>query len=79
GISACLMEGLAYDERGKLLTPDFTDYKIATTMDVPSSVDGFWEEVPEQLSPYGNRGVGEHSMISPAPALNNAVFDALGV
>ncbi len=79
GISACLMEGLAYDERGRLLTPDFTDYKIATAMDVPSSVEGFWEEVPEELSPYGNRGVGEHSMISPAPALNNAVYDALGI
>ncbi|HPE69370.1 MAG TPA: xanthine dehydrogenase family protein molybdopterin-binding subunit [Thermotogota bacterium] len=78
GISACLMEGLAYDEKGKLLTPDFTDYKIATTLDTPGEIISFWEEVPEELSPYGNRGVGEHSMIAPAPAINNAVFNATG-
>ncbi len=79
GISAGLMEGMYYDEHGKLLTPDFTDYKIATSMDVPREVDSFWEETPEELSPYGNRGVGEHSMISPAPAIDNALFDALGI
>ena len=39
----------------------------------------FWEETPEKISPYGNRGIGEHSMIAVAPALNNAIFDALGV
>ncbi|NLD97012.1 MAG: xanthine dehydrogenase family protein molybdopterin-binding subunit, partial [Synergistaceae bacterium] len=76
---AGLMEGMYYDEHGKLLTPDFTDYKIATSMDVPREVDSFWEETPEELSPYGNRGVGEHSMISPAPAIDNALFDALGI
>ncbi|MGD9821855.1 MAG: molybdopterin cofactor-binding domain-containing protein, partial [Aminobacteriaceae bacterium] len=79
GISAGLMEGMYYDERGRLLTPDFTDYKIATALDVPPDLDAFWEETPEELSPYGNRGVGEHSMISPAPAMDNALFDALGI
>lgn len=79
GISAGLMEGMYYDEKGKLLTPDFTDYKMSTTMDLPGEMDVFWEETPEELSPYGNRGVGEHSMISPAPAIDNALFDALGV
>jgi len=79
GISACLMEGMYYDEKGKLLTPDFTDYKIATIKDIPEKIEGFWEETPEELSPYGNRGVGEHSMIAPAPAINNALFDAAGI
>ena len=79
GISAGLMEGMYYDEKGRLLTPDFTDYKMSTSMDVPEDIDAFWEETPEELSPYGNRGVGEHSMISPAPAIDNALFDALGV
>jgi carbon-monoxide dehydrogenase large subunit len=79
GISAGLMEGMYYDEKGRLLTPDFTDYKIATIKDIPEEIDSFWEETPEELSPYGNRGVGEHSMISPAPAIGNALFNALGV
>lgn len=79
GLSAGLFEGMYYNEQGKLLTPDFTDYKIATSMDVPFNMDIFWEETPEKISPYGNRGIGEHSMIAVAPALNNAIFDALGV
>lgn len=79
GLSACLMEGMTYDEHGKLLTPDFTDYKIATIKDAPGEIDAFWEETPEEISPYGNRGVGEHSMIAPAPATNNALFRATGM
>ena len=79
GLSAGLFEGMYYNEQGKLLTPDFTDYKIATSVDVPFNIDVFWEETPEKISPYGNRGIGEHSMIAVAPALNNAIFDALGV
>lgn len=79
GVSAALMEGMYYNPEGKLLNPDFTDYKIATTKDADFEMDVFWEETPEALSPYGNRGVGEHSMISPAPAINNALFNALGI
>jgi len=79
GISAALFEGLVFDEKGKLLNQDFTDYKIATIEEVDFPIDSFWEETPEEISPYGNRGVGEHAMISPAPALNNAVYNAIGI
>ncbi len=79
GISAALFEGLVFDAQGKLLNKDFTDYKIATIEEVDFPIESFWEETPEEVSPYGNRGVGEHSMISPAPALNNAVYNALGI
>jgi len=79
GLSAGLFEGIYYDKNGKLLTPDFTDYKIATTMDVPWEIESFCEETPEDPSPYGNRGVGEHSMISPAAALGNALYKAIGI
>ncbi|TYB83800.1 MAG: xanthine dehydrogenase family protein molybdopterin-binding subunit [Kosmotoga sp.] len=79
GISACLMESMIYNSKGKLLTADYTDYKIATIKDIPEEIDFFWEETPETISPYGNRGVGEHSMIAPAPAINNAVFNATGI
>lgn len=77
GLSAGMLEGMYYDEKGRLLTPDFTDYKIATATETPGETDYFWEETPEEISPYGNRGIGEHSMIAPAPALNNALCDAL--
>ena len=68
-----------YNDAGKLLNPDFTDYKISTSVDVPEGEHFFYEETPEELSPYGNRGIGEHSMIAPSPAICNALFDAIGV
>lgn len=79
GISQALFEGMYYDSEGRLLNQDFTDYKIATTMDVPWEIESFWEETPEELSPYGNRGVGEHPMIAVAPAIGNALYKALGI
>ena len=36
-------------------------------------------EVPQPDGPFGARGVGEHTMIGAAPAIANAIFDALGV
>jgi CO/xanthine dehydrogenase Mo-binding subunit len=79
GVSQVLFEGMYYDDKGRLLNPDFTDYKIATTMDVPWKIESFWEETSEELSPYGNRGVGEHPMIAVGPAIGNALYKALGI
>jgi CO/xanthine dehydrogenase Mo-binding subunit len=35
-------------------------------------------ETPQIDGPYGARGVGEHPMISVAPALGNAILHAVG-
>jgi CO/xanthine dehydrogenase Mo-binding subunit len=77
GIGCALLEQLVMKE-GRVLNPSFTDYKIPAVSDVPKMVIKL-VEVPETTGPYGARGVGEAAMVPTAPAIANAIYDALGV
>jgi len=79
GLSTVLYEDMRYDDKGKLLNPNFTDYKIPTAKDVPDEIVPVIIEVPQPDGPFGARGVGEHTMIPAAPMIANAVDDALGL
>jgi len=79
GLATVLYEDMRYDEKGKLLNPTFTDYKIPTAMDIPDEVIPIIVETPQPDGPFGARGVGEHTMIPAAPLVSNAVADALGL
>jgi len=78
GLGTATCEGYIYDEKGRLLNPSFTDNKIPTSKDLPLEVECAVVETPQVDGPYGARGVGEHSMISVAPALGNAIQKATG-
>jgi CO/xanthine dehydrogenase Mo-binding subunit len=78
GLGTAVCEGYIYDEQGHLLNPSFTDNKIPTARDLPESVESISVETPQLDGPYGARGVGEHSMISVAAALGNAIQHATG-
>ncbi len=77
GLSTALYEEVRFD-KGIMLNRNFTDYKIATIDNTPH-MDSFIVETPETNGPYGARGIGEQPMIGVAPAIANAVSDALGV
>jgi carbon-monoxide dehydrogenase large subunit len=79
GLATALYEDMRFDERGRLLNPTFTDYKIPTSKDVPDEIIPIIVEVPQPDGPFGARGVGEHTMIAAAPVVANAVEDAVGV
>ncbi len=72
-------EGYIYDEKGKMLNHNLVDYKIATSMDAPRKIQGEIVESAVEDGPYGARGVGEHVMVQTAPAMANAIADALGI
>lgn len=77
GIGSALFEQLVMKE-GKVLNPSFVDYKIPAVSDVPEmTVD--LVEVTEVTGPYGARGVGEAAMVPTAPAIANALYNALGI
>ncbi|MHB0997310.1 MAG: xanthine dehydrogenase family protein molybdopterin-binding subunit [Elusimicrobiales bacterium] len=78
GFATVLYEDMRYNEKGRLLNPNFSDYKIPTAMDMPDVVVPIIIEVPQPDGPFGARGVGEHTMIPCAPLIANAVADALG-
>ena len=79
GLATVLYEDMRYDLKGKLLNPNFTDYKIPTAMDIPDEIVPIIIEVPQPDGPFGARGVGEHTMIPAAPLIANAVDDAVGL
>jgi CO/xanthine dehydrogenase Mo-binding subunit len=54
------------------------DYKIPTAMDIPKIIPIVVEE-PEPTGPFGAKGVGEPALIPTAPAILNAITDAVGV
>ena len=78
GISTALFENLKYED-GVPQNPNFTDYRIATSVDMPGEIFPIIVEVPQDDGPWGARGIGEHPMIPTAPAIANAVCDAAGV
>jgi CO/xanthine dehydrogenase Mo-binding subunit len=63
---------------GVTLTPNLMTYLIPTALDVPD-VTTIVLESGEGMGPWGARGIGEPAMVPTAPAIANAVFDAVGV
>jgi len=78
GLSTTLFEHLRLDE-GISQNPGFLDYRVATALDLPQTLEAVIVEVPQGDGPYGARGIGEHSLVPTAPAIANAVYDAIGV
>ncbi|MBF0442730.1 MAG: xanthine dehydrogenase family protein molybdopterin-binding subunit, partial [Oligoflexales bacterium] len=79
GLSTVLYEDIRFDSKGRILNPNFTDYKIPTSKDVPDEIVPIIIEVPQPDGPFGARGVGEHTMLPAAPMIANALEDALGI
>jgi CO/xanthine dehydrogenase Mo-binding subunit len=65
-------------EKGVVKTPSFSEYLIPTSLDVPE-VQTIMLESGDGVGPFGAKGIGEPSVNSVAPAIANAVCDAIGV
>ena len=63
---------------GKIQTPSFAEYLIPTSLDAPE-VHTIVLESGDGVGPFGAKGIGEPSVNSVAPAIANAVYDAVGV
>lgn len=75
GIGGALYEELAYDADGNPVSTTFMDYLLPTATEVPVIEVGH-VETPSP-GPGGYKGVGEGGAIGSAPAVVNAVADAL--
>ena len=79
GVGYALTEEFALDQQtGKVITDSFATYKIPSMLDCPR-IDVILVETPVASGPYGAKSVGESGMICVAPAIANAVYDAVGV
>jgi CO/xanthine dehydrogenase Mo-binding subunit len=77
GTSIGLMEELKV-EKGKILNPSFTDYKLLTACDIPD-IEPIIVETIHEYGPFGAKGLGEPAFAPTASAIANAVSDAIGV
>ncbi|MFQ5878598.1 MAG: xanthine dehydrogenase family protein molybdopterin-binding subunit [Dehalococcoidia bacterium] len=77
GLGFALFEEMAVTD-GKVLNPNLLDYRMATAADAPQT-EVLIVEATAPLGPYGAKGVGEVALVPVAPAVANAVYDAVGV
>jgi CO/xanthine dehydrogenase Mo-binding subunit len=75
GLGAALMEDLAIED-GRVATPSLGEYKLPTQMDMPPYRVVHVTSVGP--GPFGAKMAGELSNCAVAPAVANAVFDAVG-
>jgi CO/xanthine dehydrogenase Mo-binding subunit len=80
GIGSTVYEEVVLRD-GVVANPSFTDYHIPSALDVPAGVGlhAIVLEIPDPKGPYGAKGIGELTLVTPAPAIANAVYDAVGV
>lgn len=76
GIAQALYEEAVYDVDGNLTTSTLAEYLVPAASDVPSIITGH-TVTPSPTNQLGVKGVGEAGTIGAAPAVINAVVDAL--
>lgn len=77
GIGFALYEKVQFRD-GAMSNNQMTNYIVPTSVDVPQ-ISVLFEEVPYEHGALGAKGIGELPMDGPAPAILNAVEDALGI
>jgi 4-hydroxybenzoyl-CoA reductase subunit alpha len=73
-----LCEEVKFDESGSLLNPNFIDYNIPRATDVPQ-IEVIHVVTNDPNGPFGAKECGEGTTSGTAPAIANAVYDAIHV
>jgi CO/xanthine dehydrogenase Mo-binding subunit len=77
-IGAALFEVLRFDKEGRMLNPHYGKYRMPKASDAPLKSTIEFAENPDAIGPFGARALGEHPVIGVAPAILNAIHDAIG-
>jgi xanthine dehydrogenase molybdenum-binding subunit len=79
GLGLALTENYVINrETGVVETTNYDSYKVPTAVDMPES-EVYIVDKPDPKGPFGAKGVGEPGMVGIAPAIANAIYDAVGV
>ncbi len=76
GAAQALWEEAVYDDDGNLMSASLIDYLVPSSAEVPS-FEMASTVTPSPSNPMGVKGIGEAGTIGAAPAVINAVVDAL--
>ncbi|HEY7061357.1 MAG TPA: xanthine dehydrogenase family protein molybdopterin-binding subunit [Chloroflexota bacterium] len=78
GLGNALFEELRYEE-GQLQNADAFQYRLPILRDVPPTMPIAIVENGDGPGPFGAKGMSQTSIPCVAPAINNAIYDAVGV
>ncbi len=78
GMGYALTEAMQWNAEGWLTTVTLADYKIPGILDAPPEIHPIVLEHPDPSHPVGAKGIGEPSLVGAAPAIANAIHDAVG-
>lgn len=78
GISFALTEQFIFNDKGKFLNANLTDYKIFSTADLPE-LKTIMVPTYEETGPFGAKSVSEIGINGPLPAISNAIYNACGI
>ncbi|MGA1998584.1 MAG: molybdopterin cofactor-binding domain-containing protein [Terriglobales bacterium] len=78
GLGYALTEEMLLDETGRMINPNFLDYKVFSAKDMPK-LTTILVETEEPLGPYGAKSIAEVPINGPAPAIANAIYHAIGI
>jgi CO/xanthine dehydrogenase Mo-binding subunit len=76
GLGSALFEEMRFDN-GQTINGTFLDYLLPSTMDYPEDFQSLLVETPHPDGPFGAKGMGEAALPPTAPAIGNAVANAL--
>jgi xanthine dehydrogenase molybdenum-binding subunit len=77
GLGYALSEEVVH-QNGKNMNANFRDYKLFTAKDAVK-ITAYVFETPDEEGPFGAKGIGEPGCVPTAPAIANAIYDAVGV
>jgi putative selenate reductase molybdopterin-binding subunit len=78
GMGYALTEEMLLDEKGRMINPNFLDYKVFSAKDMPK-LKTILVETEEPLGPYGAKSISEVPINGPTPAIANAIYHAIGI
>lgn len=76
GLGSALFEEMRFDN-GQPINSTFLDYLLPSTLDHPDEFHSLLVETPHPDGPFGAKGMGEAALPPMAPAIGNAVANAL--
>ena len=80
GVNMALREKIRFDEKGRILNPNFTDYKIPRIKDIPEKMEfAFLDTNVMKEAPYGAKGLAEVVLGGWPAAIANVIYNAIGV
>ncbi len=77
GLGYALTEEVVH-KNGENMNANFRDYKLFTAKDAVK-IKAPILETPDKEGPFGAKGIGEPGCVPTAPAIANAIYDAVGV